>query len=210
MIRVLIVDDHTVVRRGVKQILAVTDDITVAGEAENGAEAVSLVEKNAYDIVLLDISLPGRNGLDTLKQIRMLNPKLPVLIFSMHSEDEYALRCYRAGAAGYLRKDSSADEILFAIRKVARGGRYVDASLYERLPHSWDADQGDIPHGRLSDRELEILLLLAAGRTTTDIADELSLSPQTISTYKARILEKMRLPSIAHVIRYAIENKLLP
>lgn len=209
MIRVLIADDHTVVRKGLKQIFSVTDDIVVADEAESGAEAIALVGRNSYDIVLLDISMPGRNGLDVLKQIRMLKPKLPVLIFSMHSDDEYAARCYKAGAAGYLRKDSAADEVLTAIRKVAQGNRYVNAQLSERLPFGWAPVSEEPPHGRLSDRELQILFLLAAGKTTTEIAEELCLSAQTISTYKARIREKMQLPSIAHAIRYLIENKLL-
>lgn len=210
MIRVLIADDHTVVRKGLKQIFSVTDDIDVLDEAGSGAEAISLIGKNSYDVVLLDISMPGRNGLDILKQIKMLNPKLPILIFSMHAEDEYAIRCYKAGAAGYLRKDSSADEVIAAIRKVARGGRYMNATLSERLPFGWASSLEELPHGRLSDREFQIVFLLGAGKTTTDIAEELCLSAQTISTYKARILEKMQMPSIAHVIRYLIENKLLP
>ncbi len=210
MIRVLIADDHTVVRKGLKQIFSVTDDIVVTDEAGSGAEAISLIGRNSYDVVLLDISMPGRNGLDVLKQIRMLKPKLPVLIFSMHAEDEYAIRCYKAGAAGYLRKDSSADEVIAAIRKVARGGRYMNANLSEKLPFGWASSQEELPHGRLSDREFQIVFLLGAGKTTTEIAEELCLSAQTISTYKSRILEKMQMPSIAHVIRYLIENKLLP
>jgi len=209
VIRVLIADDHTVVRKGLKQIFSVTDDIVVADEAGSGAEAISLIGRNSYDVVLLDISMPGRNGLDVLKQIRMLKPKLPVLIFSMHAEDEYAIRCYKAGAAGYLRKDSSTDEVIAAIKKVARGGRYMNENLSEKLPFGWASSQ-EPPHGRLSDREFQIIFLLGAGKTTTEIAEELCLSAQTISTYKSRILEKMQMPSIAHVIRYLIENKLLP
>jgi DNA-binding NarL/FixJ family response regulator len=210
MIRVLIADDHTVVRKGLRQILSATGDIIVGGEASNGAEVIALIGGNKYDVVLLDISMPGRNGLDILKQIRVSAPNLPVLIFSMHPEEDYALRCYRAGAAGYLSKDSPAEEILSGIRKVARGGRYISPSFADKLPFASGSLTGEPSHGQLSDREVEVMRLLAGGKSTTEIAHELSLSTQTVSTYKARILLKMKMPSIAHVIRYAIENGLVP
>lgn len=209
VIKILIADDHTVVRKGLRLILSEIDDMVVDGEAENGAEAISMIGKNAYDLLLLDISMPGRNGLDILKQIRLHNTKLPVLVLSMHPEEDYAVRCFRAGAAGYLAKDSPSEEIISAIRKVVRGGRYVSPSLAEKLPLAWEPQRQEPSHARLSDREFQVMCMLAAGKTTAEIADELSLSSQTISTYKARILEKMNMPSIAHVIRYAIENGLV-
>lgn len=210
MIKILIADDHLVVRKGLRQILSGAGDIVVGGEAADGAEAVSMIGKNTYDVVLLDISMPGRNGLDTLKQIKMYHPNLPVLMLSMHPEEDYAVRCYRAGAAGYLKKDTTSEEMLTAIRKVARGGRYVTPSLADKLPFAWETAAEEPLHGQLSDREYQIMRMYAGGKTTTQIARELSLSAQTISTYKARILEKMKMPSMAHVMRYAIENGLSP
>jgi two-component system, NarL family, invasion response regulator UvrY len=209
-VKVLIADDHTVVRRGLRQILSATVDIVVGDEAANGADAISMICKNRYDVVLLDISMPGRNGLDILKQIRIHDPKLPVLILSMHSEDEYAVRCLKAGAAGYLTKESLPEEILAAIRKVAKGGKYINLSLAEKLPFAWEPQTEKPSHVQLSDRELQVMCMLARGKTTGEIAVELSLSSQTISTYKSRILEKMKMQSIAQVIRYAIENGLVP
>jgi two-component system, NarL family, invasion response regulator UvrY len=210
MIRVLIADDHAVVRKGLRHILSSTEDILVGDEAANGADVITMIGKNAYHVVLLDISMPGRNGLDILKQIKLQNPKLPVLMLSMHPEEDYAARCFKAGASGYLTKDGPADELLTAVRKVARGGRYISSSLADRLPFAWESRSEEPSHGLLSDREFQVMCMLAGGKTTTQIADELSLSTQTVSTYKARILEKMKMPSIAHVIRYAIENGLVP
>ena len=210
VIRVLIADDHAVVRKGLRHILSSPGDIQVGDEAADGSEVISLISRNIYDLVLLDISLPGRNGIDILKQIKVYNPKLPVLMLSMHTEKDYAVRCYKAGAAGYLTKDSPVEEILFAIRKVAGGGRYLNPSLADKLPFAWEPQPAESIHRLLSDREFQVMCMLACGKTTTEIADELSLSLQTVSTYKARILEKMKMPSLAHVIRYAIENKLVP
>ena len=210
MIRVLVADDHAVVRKGLRHILSTTKDILVGDEAANGAEVIHMIAKNTYDLVLLDISMPGRNGLDILKQIKLQNPKLPVLMLSMHPEEDYATRCFKAGASGYLTKDGPADELLTAVRKVARGGRYISSSLADKLPFVWQSQSEEPSHGLLSDREFQVMCMLAGGKTTTQIADELSLSAQTVSTYKARILEKMKMPSIAHVIRYAIENGLVP
>jgi two-component system, NarL family, invasion response regulator UvrY len=209
VIKILVVDDHAVVRKGLRQILSATGDIIVDGEAATGAEAIGMIGKNTYDIVMLDISMPGRNGVDILKQIKIYAPKLPVLMLSMHAEKEYAFRCFKAGAAGYLTKDSTPEEMLSAIRKVARGGRYISPLLADKLPFVWETDAEEPNHGRLSDREFQVMCMIAGGKTTTQIADELSLSLQTISTYKARILEKMKMPSMAQVIRYAIENGLV-
>jgi two-component system, NarL family, invasion response regulator UvrY len=209
-IKILIADDHTVVRRGLRQILSATRDMIVGDEAANGADAISMICKNMFDVVLLDISMPGRSGLDILKQIRIHDPKLPVLILSMHSEDEYAVRCLKAGAAGYLTKESTPEEILTAIRKVARGGKYITLSLAEKLPFAWKPPTEEPSHAQLSDREFQVMCMLARGKTTGEIAGELSLSSQTISTYKSRILEKMKMQSIAQVIRYAMENGLVP
>jgi two-component system, NarL family, invasion response regulator UvrY len=210
MITILIADDHTVVRQGLRHIISSSGDIRVGDEAADGVAVINCISRNTYDLVLLDISMPGRNGLDILKQIRLHNPKLPVLILSMHSEEDYAVRCLKAGAAGYLTKDSPAEEILLAIRKVAQGGRYLNQSLVDKIPFAWESPGKEPFHGQLSDREFQVMCMLAGGKTTTEIADELSLSLQTVSTYKARILEKMKMPSIAHVIRYAIEKGLVP
>jgi DNA-binding NarL/FixJ family response regulator len=209
MIRILIVDDHPVVRKGLRHMLSGAKDILIGGEASNGSEAISMIGKDSYDVVLLDISMPGRNGLDVLKQIKLYRPRLSVLMLSMHPEEDYALRCYKGGAAGYLTKDSPAEEMLTAIRIVARGGRYVAPSLADRLPFLLETETEEPAHGKLSDRELQILCMFASGKLPSQIARELSLSPQTISTYKARILEKMKMPSMAHLIRYATENRLV-
>ncbi len=210
MVRVLVADDHAVVRRGLRQMFEASSDIEVAGEAATGSEVLSHVERGSYDAVLLDISMPGRNGLEVLKQIRAMAPGLPVIIFSMHPGEDYAVRCLKAGAAAYLTKDSAAEEILAAVRRVARGGRYLNPALLDKLPLGWESRQDEPQHARLSDREFEVMCLCARGMTTAQIAEELSLSAQTISTYKTRILEKMKLPSFAHVIRYAVEHGLVP
>jgi DNA-binding NarL/FixJ family response regulator len=169
-----------------------------------------MICKNTYDLVLLDISMPGRNGLDILKQIRIHDPKLPVLILSMHSENEYAVRCLKAGAAGYLTKESPPEEVIAAIRKVASGGRYISLALAEKLSFAWEPPTEKLLHTHLSDREFQVMCMFARGKKAGEISAELSLSSQTISTYKSRILEKMKMQSIAQVIRYAIENGLVP
>jgi len=209
-VKVLIADDHAVVRRGLREILSATSDIIVKDEAANGADAINMICKNTYDLVLLDISMPGRNGLDILKQIRIHDPKLPVLILSMHSENEYAVRCLKAGAAGYLTKESPPEEVIAAIRKVASGGRYISLALAEKLSFAWEPPTEKLLHTHLSDREFQVMCMFAKGKKTGEISAELSLSSQTISTYKARILDKMKMQSIAQVIRYAIENGLVP
>lgn len=207
--RILIADDHAIVREGLKRILGTAPDPVAIGEARDGAEVVERVRNEKWDVVLLDIAMPGKNGLDALKQIRALSPSLPVLVLSVYPEDQYAVRVLRAGAAGYLTKESAPDELLAAVRKVARGGRYISATLAEQLAGELGADRGELPHERLSDREFQVLRLIASGMTLTQIAEELPLSVKTVSTYRSRILEKMRLRNNAELTHYAIRNGLV-
>ena len=209
MIRALIADDHAVVRQGLKQILGDTPEMLVAGEAANGQEVLDKVRAETWDVVVLDISMPDRSGLDILKQLRSERPNLPVLVLSMHSEDQYAMRVLKAGASGYLTKDSAADELVKAIRKVVSGGRYVSSFLAEKLALEIGADSNKLPHETLSDREFQVLRLIAAGNSVTEIAAELYLSPKTVSTYRARLLQKMNLGTNAELIHYAIQNHLI-
>jgi two-component system, NarL family, invasion response regulator UvrY len=209
MIKILVADDHTIVREGLKQIVGEVGDMMVADEAGNGQEALAKIREGDYDVVLLDISMPGRSGLEVLKDIRAERPKLPVLILSMHSEEQYAVRALRAGASGYLTKASAPDELIGAIRKVSRGRKYVTASLAEKLALELDVDTHKPPHETLSDREYQVMLMLAAGKSVTEIADELCLSVKTISTYRSRILDKMNMKKNTELMRYAIENGLV-
>lgn len=209
MIRVLIGDDHAVVREGIKRILAETDDLVVVGEAAQGQEVLTKVASEAWDVVLLDISMPGRNGLEILQHLHGLRPALPVLVFSMHPEDQYAVRAFRAGAAGYLTKDSLPEELVSAIRKVIGGGRYVSSPLAEHLVLEIRRDVVAPPHAALSNREYQVLCLLASGKTVTEIARELSLSVKTVSTHRSRILQKMRMRTNAELIHYAIRQQLV-
>jgi two-component system invasion response regulator UvrY len=208
-IRLLIGDDHAVVRKGMKQILAETKDIVVADEAGNGREVLEKVRKNDFDMVLLDISMPGRDGLEILKELKGLKPKLPVLMLSMYPEEQYAVRSLRSGASGYLTKDSAPDELISAIRKVSLGGKYVSASLAEKLAHKLGADVEKPLHEALSDREYQVMCMIASGKAVKEIGEELSLSVKTVSTYRSRILDKMRLKGNAELTRYAIDNKLV-
>lgn len=209
MIKVLIADDHAVVRQGLKRILQDTHEMMVAGEAVNGQEVLKKVRAEAWDVVILDISMPGHSGLDILKELEHERPKLPVLVLSMHSEDQFAMRVLRAGASGYLTKDSAPDELVKAVRKVARGGKYVSPSLAEKLAYEIGPDSNKLPHETLSDREFQVLRMIATGKAVGEIATELSLSPKTISTYRARLLQKMNLTSNAELIHYAIQNHLI-
>lgn len=208
-IRLLIGDDHAVVRKGMKQILAETKDIVVADEAGNGREVLEKVRKIDFDMVLLDISMPGRDGLEILKELKSLKPKLPVLMLSMYPEEQYAVRSLRSGASGYLTKDSAPDELISAIRKVSSGGKYVSASLAEKLAHKLGADVEKPLHEALSDREYQVMCMIASGKAVKEIGEELSLSVKTVSTYRSRILDKMRLKGNAELTRYAIDNKLV-
>jgi two-component system invasion response regulator UvrY len=209
MIRALIADDHAVVRQGLIQILGNIPEITVAGEAINGQEVLDKVRAEAWDVVILDISMPDCSGLDILKQLKSERPKLPVLVLSMHSEDQYAVRALKAGASGYLTKDSAPDELVKAIRKVVSGGRYVGSCLAERLAFEIGADSSKLPHETLSDREFQVLRLIASGKSVTEIAAELYLSSKTVSTYRVRLLKKMNLKTNAELMHYAMQNHLV-
>lgn len=209
MIRALIADDHAVVRRGVRQILQETSDMEVAGEAADGPEALERARLGGYDVVVLDITMPGRSGLEVLKDLRLEQPKLPVLVLSMHSEEQFAVRLLKTGAAGFLSKESAPDELVNAIRKVVGGGRYVSPTLAEKLAFEIDSGPDKLIHETLSDREFQVMRMIASGRTLKEIAGELSLSVKTISTYRVRILTKLKLHSNAELIHYAITNQLV-
>ncbi len=206
-IHVLIADDHAIVRQGLRQILSETDDLVVAGEAEDGADALTLARQQQWDVFLLDISMPNRNGIDTLKQLKREFPRLPVLMLSMHAEDQYAVRAIQSGAAGYLTKQSAPEQLVTAIRQVAGGKKYISPALAEKLA-GVVAGGERLPLERLADRELEVLRLLAAGKTLTQIAESLNIAVATVSTYRARLLEKLELGSTAELIRFGIEHGL--
>jgi DNA-binding NarL/FixJ family response regulator len=208
MIRVLIADDHAVVRQGLKQILRDTPDMQLAGEAADGHEALAKARSEEWDVLVLDLTMPGLGGLDILKEVQMERPNTPVLILSMHAEDQFAVRLLKAGAAGYLNKETAPEELIQAIRKVVDGGKYISAALAERLAFEMDPMSDKPRHESLSDREFQVLRLIAAGKAVKEIAEELSLSPKTISTYRARILEKMNMRTNAELIHYAIQNRL--
>jgi DNA-binding NarL/FixJ family response regulator len=204
MIRVLIADDHTLVRKGLRQILLETKKVEVVDEAKDGKETISKVSANKYDVVLLDISFPGRSGIDVLKQLKSFRPKLPVLILSMHPEEQYAVRALRAGASGYLTKESAPSELIEAIRKVAGGGKYITASLADKLASEIGKPSEKLPHESLSDREYQVMCMIASGKTVKEIAEDLNLSAKTISTHRARILRKMNMKNNAQLTHYAI------
>lgn len=209
MIRILIADDHPIVRAGLKQILAEASDIEVAAEAGDGHELLKLIRKGGIDVALLDISMPGLTGLDALKQIKVENPNLPILVLSMHAEDQYGIRVLKAGAAGYLMKSAAPDQLIGAIRKVQRGGRYVSPSLAEKIAFDLQTGASGLPHETLSDREYQVLCMIASGKTVKQIAAELALSEKTVSTYRARILEKMNMKSNSELTHYAIKLDLV-
>jgi DNA-binding NarL/FixJ family response regulator len=208
-VRILLVDDHAMVRAGLRRILR--DDIERAAiaEAESSSEALDRVRSEPWDIVVLDVSLPGRSGLETVKDIHTLTPGLPILVMSMHGEDQYAVRAFRAGAAGYITKGSSPADLVAAVRKVADGGKYVSPSAGEALALSLHSPSGASGHADLSDRELQVLRMLGGGKTVTEIATELSLSVKTISTYRARILEKLGMRTTAQLVHYCVAANLL-
>jgi len=206
MKRILIVDDHVVVRDGVKRIFDEQPGEAVFGEANTAQEALKLARERTWDVMVLDISLGPRSGLDVLQEVKQLHPRLPVLILSMHTEEQYARRALRAGAAGYVTKDSPRAELVKAINKVIAGGRYVSPTLTEKLLFAMERDTNGLPHEALSNREFEVMRLIASGKTVSEIADLLSLSDRTISTYRARILEKMGMKTNAELTHYAIKN----
>jgi two-component system invasion response regulator UvrY len=208
-IRVFIADDHAIVREGLKQILAESPDIIVAGEAENGLDAIKLFRKSKCHVMLLDISMPDRSGIDVLKQVKKEHPEMAVLMLSMHREDQYAIRSLKAGAAGYMTKQSAPRELVTAIRQVAAGQKYVSAALAQELAAQLGEDHETPLHDTLSDREYQTLTMIASGKTVSAIAEELSLSVKTISEYRARLLVKMKLKNSAELTHYAIKNQLI-
>ncbi len=208
-IRVLIADDHAIVRQGLRQILSDTEDMVVAGEASNGVEVVQMVRTGQFDLVLMDVSMPDRNGIDALKLIRKELPKLPILVLSMHPEEHYAIRALKAGAAGYLTKQSAPDLLVHAIRQVANGKKYVSAAVAEQLANAIDEDLDKLPHEKLSDREYQTLVMISSGKTLTEISEELNLSVKTVSVYRARLLEKMRMKNNAELTHYGLKHGLV-
>lgn len=209
MIKILIADDHAIVREGLKQILSDTKDMTVAGEAATAREALSLSARRSFDVVLLDISMPGGGGLEVLKQLKSHKPRLPVLVLSMYPEEQYALRVLKAGASGYLSKEGAPGELIQAVRKVAQGMKYISPSLAEELARAVEYDQEKPLQETLSDREYQVMCMLSSGKTVKDIAKDLLLSVKTISTYRTRILGKMRMKNNAELTHFAIRNQLV-
>jgi len=207
--RILIADDHAVVRQGLKQILAAEFKQAVFGEASTGQQALELAWREHWDVLVLDITMPGQNGLDVLKAIKKTRPRLPVLMLSMHPEDQFAVRMLKIGAAGYMTKESAPAELVGAVKKVISGGRYISPALAEKMAAYLAIDVQTAPHERLSDREFVVLRLIASGKTVSAIAQELSLSVKTVSTYRTRILEKTGMQNSAELTHYAIQNQLV-
>jgi DNA-binding NarL/FixJ family response regulator len=209
MIKVLIADDHPVVRQGLKRILEEQPDIVVTREAGNGQQAIDLAGKADCDVVLLDLDMPGKSGLDVLKVLKGSRPKLPVLILSVHPEEQFAVRVLSAGASGYLTKESAPEDLVKAVRRASEGRKYITSTLSESLASELGTKHGDCSHTLLSDREFQVLQMIASGKAVSMIADEMCLSVKTISTYRARILDKMKMKTNAELMRYAILNKLV-
>ena len=208
-IRILLADDHTMFRDGLKQVLSRATDFTIAGEAGDAQEVIEKVDHTEPDVVILDIAMPGRDGIDVLKQLKQTKPKLHILILSMYPEDQYAFRAIKAGASGYLTKNKAAQELIEAIRQIASGRRYISPDVAEQLAIDIEKDAAYPLHQRLSDREYQVMRLIASGKTVTHIADELSLSVSSISTLRSRILAKMDMKSNAEITHYAIKHKLV-
>ena len=209
MLKILVADDHAIVREGLKQILAETSDMVVAGEASNGLEVLDLVRREDWDLVLLDLGMPRKDGLDTLKELKREKPDLPILILSIYPEEQYAVRLLKAGAAGYLTKESAPEELIAAIRKVSQKGRYVSPSLGEKLAIYVQKDTEKPVHESLSDREYQVMVLIASGKTVKEIGEAMFLSVKTISTYRARALKKMGMRNNAEFTYYAMKEGLL-
>lgn len=209
MIRILIADDHTLVREGLKQILASAGDVVVAAEAVDGDQALARVRSEEFDLALLDLSMPGLSGIELIKRLKLEKPRLRILVLSMHGEQQYAVRAYKAGASGYLTKDSASAQLVAAIRKIAAGGVYISPAAAEQLALGAMPGGSALPHNALSNREFEVLRLIVAGGSLTDIAQSLHLSVKTVSTHKTRILQKLNLSSTADLVRYALEHQLL-
>lgn len=209
MIRIVIADDHTLMREGLKRIFEGNDEITVVGEAVDGFSVINLVKKGGFDMLLLDLSMPGRSGIDLIRQIRTEAPKLPILVLTMYEEEQYAVRSIRAGAQGYLTKESAGDQLVNAIKKVASGRPYISMEVAEQLALGIMTPEKEMPHTQLSDREFEVFNLLASGKSITDIGTQLHLSVKTVSTHKSRILTKMGMHSLAEIVQYAVTHNLL-
>jgi DNA-binding NarL/FixJ family response regulator len=205
----LIADDHAIVREGLKQILSESSDLVVVDEASTGQEVLEKINKNDLDLVVLDIAMPGRGGLDILKEIKTQKPRLPVLMLSMYPEEQYAVRVLKSGASGYLTKESAPGELVKAIRQISQGKKYISPTLAEKLAIDLEISPDRLPHETLSDREYQVMCMIASGKTLKEIADELSLSIKTISTYRSRILEKMHMKTNAELTHYAIKNRLV-
>jgi len=209
MIEILIADDHPIIREGLKQILKISPDIVIKGEASNGDEVLKLLRDNKYDLILLDLSLPKKNGIEVLKEIRKKLPKLPILILSIHSDEHFIIEALRSGASGYITKDSIPEELILAIKNVYNGQTYINQKVAEKLINKIKFNKGQLPHNILSPREYQVMIKIGQGKSLKEISEELSLSVKTISTYRTRILEKMDLKTNAQIIKYVIENNLL-
>ncbi len=209
MTRVIIADDHAIIREGLKQIIAESPEMTVTGEASDGQQLLERIRKETFDVVLLDISMPGRSGIEILKQLKTEKPYLPVLMLSMHPEEQYALRAMKGGASGYLTKETAPDELIKAIKKVIAGGRYITSTLAEHLAEVYERDVEELPHRKLSDREYEVFRLIASGKSVSQIAGEMFVSVKTVSTYRTRILQKMNMKNNAELMHYAMRNELI-
>jgi DNA-binding NarL/FixJ family response regulator len=209
MTRILIADDHPIVRKGLKDVFAEEFAASVIGEAQNAQEVVEQVRKQKWDILILDISMPGKSGLELIKELKQECPKLPILVLTMHSEEQLAMRVLKAGAVGYVTKDNPTEELIQAIKLILAGGRYVHPSLAQALTFDFAADSGKAPHAELSDREYQVMCMIASGKTVRQIARELSLSIKTINTYRSRVLEKLKMRTNVELTRYALENKLV-
>ncbi len=208
-LKILVADDHPIVRQGLKQILASEPDVVPIGEAESAQKMLELARKQHWDVIVLDITMPGRSGLDVLKELRHERPKLPVLVLSAHAEDQYAVRVLKAGAAGYMTKEKAPEELIRAIRKVLQGRKYLSESLAEKLAFDLEVDAEKPLHKTLSDREYQVMLMIASGKTATLVSKKLCLSVKTISTYRTRVLEKLGMKSNPELMRYAIQNRLI-
>jgi DNA-binding NarL/FixJ family response regulator len=209
VIRVLLADDHTIVRAGLRELLADTGDIEVTGEAGNGQEVLARIRDGVYDVLVLDMSMPGRSGIELIKQVKGEKPKLRILVLSMHGEAQYAVRALKAGASGYLTKESATDQLVAAIRRIAGGGAFFSPETAERLALDYDRPADAPPHTLLSDREFQVFQLIVNGRSVTEIARDLALSVKTVSTHKTRIMEKMSFSNQSELVRYAVRHKLI-
>jgi len=209
MIRIVIADDHEIVRAGLKQIISDDEDMEVLGESNNGENLIELVKKNDYDVVLLDLKMQGISGIDVIKHIKVIKPDLPIIVLSMHAEDQYAVRTIKAGASGYLTKETAAENLVSAVRRVVAGGKYISPTLAETLADSVAGGGTDLPHEKLTDREFQVMCMIASGKTVSEIGSELFLSVKTISTYRQRVLEKMNMKNNSELTHYAIKNNLL-